>query len=213
MDNSFDITEVAGLRAVIGEEIPGIGDKNVDALNRFARDFIARCPFLVLSTSSADGRIDASPKGDAPGFVHVENDKEIIIPDRPGNKLAYGHLNVLENPHVGVLMMIPGTRETLRINGHARLNADPELLTRLSARDKPATLAIKVEVEEVFFHCAKAFIRSNLWQPESWGEPHKVSFGEMYAEMRREANQTDADAQATASQIDGMIKADYEQNL
>ena len=213
MSDSFDIIDVVGLRAVIGDEIPGIGDKNVDALNRFARDFIARCPFLVLSTSSADGRIDASPKGDAPGFVQVVSDTEIVIPDRPGNKLAYGHLNVIENPHVGVLMMIPGTRETLRINGRATLNACPELLSSLSAREKPATLAIKVEIEEVFFHCAKAFIRSNLWQPESWGEPHKVSFGEMYAEMRREATQSDAEAAETAKQIDGMISADYESNL
>ena len=213
MTDNFDITDVEGLRAVIGEEIPGIGDKNVDTLNHFATDFIARCPFLVLSTSSADGRIDASPKGDAPGFVEVVDDKTIIIPDRPGNKLAYGHLNVLENTHVGVLMMIPGTRETLRINGRATLNADPELLSRLSARDKPATLAIKVEVEEVFFHCAKAFIRSNLWQPDSWGEPHKVSFGEMYAEMRRAADQSEAEAQEAAKQIDGMISADYENNL
>ena len=88
MTDNFDITDVEGLRAVIGEEIPGIGDKNVDALNHFATDFIARCPFLVPSTSSADGRIDASPKGDAPGFVQVADDKTIIIPDRPGNKLA-----------------------------------------------------------------------------------------------------------------------------
>lgn len=210
MADAHDISDVAGLRAVIGDEVPGLGEKNVNALNRFARDFIARCPFLVLSTSSADGKIDASPKGDAPGFVHIVNDKEIVIPDRPGNKLAYGHLNVLENPHVGVLMMIPGTRETLRINGRAKLNADPELLAELSARDKPATLAIKVEIEEVFFHCAKAYIRSKLWEPETWGEPHKVSFGEMYAQM---GAQSAAESAEVAKQIDGMIAADYESNL
>ncbi|MBT39932.1 MAG: pyridoxamine 5'-phosphate oxidase family protein [bacterium] len=203
---SYEIVDVAALRAVIGDEIPGLGEKNVDSLNRFARDFIARSPFLVLSTSSKDGRLDASPKGDAPGFVHVVSDTEIVIPDRLGNKLAYGHLNVLENSHVGVLMMIPGTREILRINGKATLSADPELLKDLSARDKPATLAIKISIEEVFFHCAKAFVRSNLWKPETWGEPYKVSFGKIYAEMRGQSS-------GAAEQIDAMVEADYETNL
>ena len=171
----------AELRAVIGAEPPGLAKKNQPYLNDFAVDFIAKSPFLVLSTADAEGRIDASPKGDDPGFVAVENARQLLIPDRPGNRLAYGHTNILANPQVGVLFMIPGTPETLRVNGQAALSADPELLDRLAARGRPAVLAIQVQVEEVFFHCAKAFLRSRLWRPESWGEKHEVSFGKMFA--------------------------------
>ncbi|MBW2244001.1 MAG: pyridoxamine 5'-phosphate oxidase family protein, partial [Deltaproteobacteria bacterium] len=141
----------------------------------FAIAFIERSPFLVLSTSNKDGLLDASPKGDGPGFVLVESDRSLVIPDRPGNGLAMGHLNVLENPRVGLLFLIPGTNETLRVNGCAELTRNPALLERLAARGKPAVLAIRVEIEECFFHCGKAFIRSNLWQPEQWGERHRVS--------------------------------------
>jgi len=206
MSDPYQIDDIAGLRAVIGEEIPGIGDKNLPELDEYAKAFIAKSPFLILSTSSSEGRLDASPKGDAPGFVHVVNDSEIVIPDRQGNKLAYGHLNVLDNPHVGVLMLIPGTRETLRINGRACLTADPALLEMLTAREKPATLAIRIQIEEVFFHCAKAFIRSGLWLHDEWPEPHKVSFGQMYAQRRKQSEDI-------AARIDAGIEADYVDNL
>ena len=206
MSDPYQIDDIAGLRAIIGEEIPGIGDKNLPELDDYAKAFIAKSPFLILSTSSSEGRLDASPKGDAPGFVYVANDSEIVIPDRQGNKLAYGHLNVLDNPHVGVLMLIPGTRETLRINGRACLTADPALLEMLTAREKPATLAIRIQIEEVFFHCAKAFIRSGLWLHDEWPEPHKVSFGEMYTQRRKQSKDM-------AARIDAGIEADYADNL
>ena len=196
----------AELRAVIGAEPPGLAEKNQPQLNAFAMDFIARSPFLVLSTADAEGRIDASPKGDAPGFVAVEDERHLLIPDRPGNRLAYGHRNLLANPRVGVLFMIPGTPETLRVNGQASLSADRLLLDRLAARGKPAVLAIRVAVDEVFFHCAKAFIRSRLWHPETWDERHEVSFGKMYAAARK------APAQAAAA-IDAAVQADYRDNL
>jgi PPOX class probable FMN-dependent enzyme len=206
VSDPYQIDDIAGLRAIIGEEIPGIGDKNLPELDDYAKAFIAKSPFLILSTSSSEGRLDASPKGDAPGFVYVANDSEIVIPDRQGNKLAYGHLNVLDNPHVGVLMLIPGTRETLRINGRACLTADPALLEMLTAREKPATLAIRVQIEEVFFHCAKAFIRSGLWLHDEWPEPHKVSFGEMYTQRKKQSKEL-------AARIDAGIEADYADNL
>lgn len=194
------------LREVIGQPIPGLDEKNQPELNEFARDFIERCPFLVLSTVSATGQIDSSPKGDLPGFVLVEDSKHLVIPDRLGNRLAYGHQNILETGRVGTLFMIPGTNETLRVNGKATLQADPDLLARLAARGRPAVLAICVEVEEVFFHCAKAYLRSKLWRPESWGEKHKVSFGRMVAAARNLPNQV-------ADQIDASIEADYKENL
>lgn len=194
------------LREVIGDEIPGLSEKNEPVLNEFAVDFIARAPFLVLSTADDQGRLDASPKGDAPGFVAVEDEQTLLIPDRLGNRLAYGHRNILANPRVGVLFMIPGTTETLRVNGKASLTADPDLLERLAARGRPAVLVIRLEVEEVFFHCSKAFLRSKLWQPDSWGERYKVSFGKLYAKR----NNAPAE---TAVAIDEAIERDYQENL
>ena len=200
------IATEADLRAVIGPEPPGLAEKNQPALDDFAVEFIAKSPFLVLSTADAEGRIDASPKGDAPGFVLVENERAIVIPDRLGNRLAYGHRNILTNPRVGVLFMIPGTPETLRVNGRAALSAEPELLERLAARGRSAVLAIHVQIEEVFFHCAKAFLRAQLWKPETWQERHEVSFGKMYAAKKKAAA-------STATAIDAAIAADYRDNL
>ena len=194
------------LREVIGEEIPGLSKKNEPVLNEFAVDFIARAPFLVLSTADDQGRLDASPKGDAPGFVAVEDEQTLLIPDRLGNRLAYGHRNILVNPHVGALFMIPGTTETLRVNGKASLTADPDLIERLAARGRPAVLVIRVEVEEVFFHCSKAFLRSKLWQPDVWGERYKVSFGKLYAKRNNAPEET-------AAAIDEAIERDYRENL
>ena len=200
------IETVEALREVVGSPHPELGEKNIDHLDEFARAFIAKAPFLVLSTCDAGGRLDASPKGDAPGFVTVADERTLLVPDRPGNKLAYGHLNILENPRVGLLFVIPNTSETLRVNGRAELVADAATLDRLAARGKPAVLAIRVTVEECFFHCGKAFIRSELWKPERWPERHKVSFGKMYA-SRKSLNEEVAQA------IDGAIEVDYRDNL
>ena len=200
------IATEADLRAVIGPEPRGLAEKNQPCLDTFAIEFIGKSPFLVLSTADREGRIDASPKGDAPGFVVVEDERCIVIPDRTGNRLAYGHRNVLENPRVGVLFMIPGTPETLRVSGRAELTAEPALLARLAARGKPAVLAIRVRIEEVFFHCAKAFLRAQLWQPETWQERHEVSFGKMYAARKKAAA-------STAKAIDEAIAVDYRDNL
>lgn len=200
------IRSVAGLREVVGAEIPGLDAKNEKELNEFAIDFVARSPFLVLGTSDTQGNLDTSPKGDEPGFVLVEDARTLVIPDRPGNKLIYGHLNILSNPRVGVLFLMPGTPETLRVNGTAELTNDPELMQRLGARGKPAVVAIRVHVEECFFHCAKAFIRSRLWDPENWPERRKISFGRM---MAKRSGGDDASARA----IDEMVEADYRDNL
>jgi PPOX class probable FMN-dependent enzyme len=205
--DAHSIDSVARLRAIVGEPVAGIELKVYDSVTEEARAFIERSPFLVLSSADRDGHLDASPKGDAPGFVLVEDDNTIVIPDRPGNKLAYGLTNVIENPHVGVLFMIPGTTETLRINGSAALRSDPELLERLAARGKPAVLAIRVTVEECFFHCSKAFIRSNLWKPDTWPEKQKISFGKMFAQRIA------ADDPSLPQVIDDMVEADARDNL
>ena len=205
MSDQHRITTEARLREVVGAEVPGLKEKNVAYLNEFAVAYLAKAPFMILATADADGNLDASPKGDAPGFVEVLDDKTLLVPDRPGNKLAYGHLNILANPRVGLIFMIPGTPETLRVNGDAELTADPELCARLAARGKPATLVLRVSVREAFFHCAKAFIRSELWQPDSWPARHKVSFGEMYRAQGR--------GDLSAEAVDAAVEADYQENL
>ncbi len=200
------IDDVETLRELVGELKPGSRLKLLEKLDEFATDFIARSPFLVLSTADREGRQDASPKGDGPGFVWVEDEHTLVIPDRLGNRLVFGHLNLLENPRVGLLFLIPGTHETLRVNGSAELTRDPALLERLAARGRPAVLAIRVHVEEVFFHCAKAFLRSELWKPDSWPEKQKVSFGRMIAKKL-------AADRKLADGIDAAIEENYRTDL
>jgi uncharacterized protein len=200
------IRTVDQLREVIAEPIDGVRVKLGEVLDDHATAFIADAPFLVLSTADTAGRLDASPKGDEPGFVLIEDECTLVIPDRPGNKLAFGLTNILENPHVGVLFVIPGTTETLRVNGRAELSRDPELLERLAARGRPAVLAIRVHVEECFFHCSKAFLRSKLWKHEEWPERKKISFGAMLAPRI-------TDDPALVEVIDQMVEDDYRTTL
>lgn len=199
------LTTVAALRALLGEPSPFVQLKVGATVEPVAREFIGRSPFLLLATADARGTIDVSPKGDAPGFVLVEDDGTLLIPDRKGNKLVFGLQNVLENPHVGVLFLVPGTNETLRVNGRAELTTDPAICERLAARGQPALLAIRVTADECFFHCAKAFLRSALWRPESWA-PLAVSFGKLLAPKV-------GGDDAMAEQIDAAIADDYRDNL
>ena len=162
------VKDMAELRALVGEPSELARKKQIDHLDRHCREYIAHAPFLLLATSDATGRCDVSPKGDAPGFVHVIDDRHLVIPDRPGNKRFDGISNILENPHVGLIFLVPRYEETLRVNGRATVTRDPELLARMDVGGRRPLLAIGVEVEEVFMHCAKAFKRSGLWQPERW---------------------------------------------
>ena len=204
MSNASDhrITSVPQLRSLISEPNAMVRMKVLAELDDLAIDFISRSPFLVLSTADADGNQDASPKGDHPGFVLVENPSTIVIPERKGNKLLFGLQNILANPHVAMVFMLPGTGETLRVNGSAELTTDPELLGKLTARGAPALLGIRVKIHECFFHCAKAFIRSQLWRPETWGERVSISWGTYLGPklgLKEEA----------ARQIDRAIEQDY----
>ena len=162
------VKDMAELRTLAGEPSELARKKQIDHLDQHCRDYIAHAPFLLLATSDATGRCDVSPKGDAPGFVHVLDDRHLVIPDRPGNKRFDGISNILENPHVGLIFLVPRYEETLRVNGRATVTRDPELLARMEVGGRRPLLAIGVEVEEVFMHCAKAFKRSGLWQPERW---------------------------------------------
>ena len=200
------IETVAQLRAVIGEPSPVVAAKVADQLDEFSRAYIERSPFLLMATASAAGQQDVSPKGDVPGFVQIEDDKTLVIPDRKGNQLVFGLTNLLENPHIGLVFLIPGTGETLRVNGTAELTSDPALLERLTARGKPAVVAIRVRIDECFFHCAKAFIRAQLWKPEAWGEIYRVSLGAVTSKRFGAGEEV-------ARQVDQLIADDYRDNL
>jgi len=167
---AFDdiVTTEQALRDLIG--VPGARSvqKERPILDEYNRGFIARSPFLLMATSDADGRCDVSPKGDGPGFDQVLDDRRLIIPERPGNKRLDGMLNLLANPHVGLIFLVPGRDETLRVNGRAWVTRDPKLLERCIAQGKVPLVAIGVEVEQCFLHCPKAFLRSRLWHPQAW---------------------------------------------
>ena len=202
----MQITTIEQLRTKIGSPHTSTETKKYKVLNEEALEFIETSPFLVMTTSSSANNLDASPKGDQPGFVIAEDNKTLLIPDRPGNKLADGHLNILDNPTVGLIFFVPNTRETLRINGSAELIDDVDVLKRLAARGRPALLATRVKIEECFFHCGKALIRSKLWQPDSWPEKGNVSFGKMFIKR------SDADP-TIAALVDAEIEKDYRENL
>ena len=149
-----------------GKETPTIGDD--------ARAFIAHSPFLVMGTAAADGSCDVSPKGDAPGFVQVIDERRLLVPDRIGNNRIDGLRNIVENGHVALMFFIPGREDMLRVNGRATIVRDDDLLARLAVESKRPRTALLVEVEQCFLHCARAAKRSGLWQPERWPDASTV---------------------------------------
>ncbi|MBT2680910.1 pyridoxamine 5'-phosphate oxidase family protein [Bacillus sp. ISL-35] len=165
------------LRERFGEPSELAKRKVISYVDEHSRNYIAKSPFLILSTSDKDGFSDASPRGDSPGFVLILDENRIVIPDRPGNKRMDSLKNILSNPQVGLLFLIPGMSETLRINGRASLTLDPELLGRMAAGGKNPLLGIVIEVEECFIQCGKALRRSELWIPESWADPSTLPSG------------------------------------
>jgi uncharacterized protein len=154
------------LRSLLGEPSDLVRSKIADRLNDLKRQFIERSPFLCLATSAADGTCDVSPKGDPAGFVRILDDRTLLLPDRPGNRLADSLRNVLENPHVALLFVITGVTDTFRVNGRAEIVTDPELLEPCAVEGKVPKLALRIEIEQAYTHCSKAFLRSNLWDPE-----------------------------------------------
>ena len=162
------VTDEKDLRALLGTPSEVALKKQIAALDAHCRALIAHAPFMLVASAGADGRCDVSPKGDPAGFVRVLDDTHLVIPDRPGNKRLDGMRNILANPHVGLLFLVPARGETLRVNGRACITRDTDLLATLAVDGKVPSLAIGVEVEEVFLHCAKAFKRSGLWEPSRW---------------------------------------------
>jgi PPOX class probable FMN-dependent enzyme len=168
------VTTEQELRDLYGHPGPRAVAKERPVLNADCRDFIAHSPFLVMGTAGTDGRCDVSPKGDAPGFVHVLDEHHLAVPDRIGNNRLDGLRNIVENDHVGLLFLIPGREDTLRVNGRARIVRDEALLERLAVKGKRPMTALVVEVEQVFMHCARAFKRAGLWEPARWPDTSGV---------------------------------------
>lgn len=160
------IESEGALRQKFGEVHPLAITKSRPALDQYSRQFISLSPFLVISTADGEGKADLSPRGDPPGFVHVVDDKTILVPDRPGNNRLDTMSNITANPNVGCLFFIPGFEDTLRLNGKARLSDDAALLKHCTVNGKVPKVGILITVEEVFLHCAKALKRSKLWGPD-----------------------------------------------
>lgn len=160
---SYTLKTVADLEAVYGTPNPRSLLKEIDHLNADYRAFVEASPFIVLSSVGAQGT-DASPKGDAPGFVRILDERTLAIPDRPGNNRIDNLRNIVEDGRVSVLFIVPGAGETLRVNGTATLSADPALLASFAVQDKLPRSVILVQVQTVYFHCSKALVRSKLWE-------------------------------------------------
>lgn len=167
--DSREISSPEALTELIGEPAVRVVNKERPRLHDLDRDWLASSPFCLLATADAEGNCDVSPKGDPAGqLVHVIDDTTIAIAERPGNKRVDGYHNVLVNPHVGLLFMIPGRGDTLRINGRARLVSDAPYFDALAVKQRRPILALECRIDTIFFHCAKAFLRSALWKPETW---------------------------------------------
>lgn len=161
------INNTETLRDLYGEPSFRAAKKGLGYLEKHGRNFIEKSPFALISTVDTKGKLDASPRGGAPGFVRIQSDTQILIPDAKGNNRVDSLSNIVETGQIGMLFLIPGIDETLRLNGTAQVSTDPELLDLFTSERNPPKACIVVDIEEVFLHCAKAFMRSRLWDPEA----------------------------------------------
>lgn len=200
----------ADLRAKFGEVHPLAIAKSRPALDQYSRQFIALSPFLVISTADADGKADLSPRGDPPGFVHVVDERTILIPDRPGNNRLDTMSNITANPNAGCLFFIPGFEDTLRLNGKARITDDAGLLKHCTVNGKVPKAGILIAIEEVFLHCAKALKRSKLWGPD-----YRQDRGQMPSIARIILAQTCESGvdEREAAEADKEVEGDYKTGL
>ena len=197
----------AQLRALMGDPVaPPVVEKTLTSLDRHCRAFVGRSPFVLIASSDSDGRMDVSPKGDAPGFVQILDENTLAIPDRPGNQRFDTFRNLFQSPRVGLIFLIPGKRETLRIGGNAQVVRDQELLESMAAKNKIPSLAIVVHVDEAFFHCSKCMIRSRLWQPDHWPSLEGLP---TLAETMKDAASVPGPVEA----LEGVIREDEEKRL
>ncbi|MBT5456684.1 MAG: pyridoxamine 5'-phosphate oxidase family protein [Rhodospirillaceae bacterium] len=193
------ITDEAKVREIVGEPIPIVQNKEMPQLDNYCRQFIEMSPFLCLGTVGADGHIDMSPRGDPPGFVQVLDDHTLLIPDRQGNQRVDSMVNIMENPNIGLIFFLPGVAETLRIRGRASITDDAKLLTPLALNGKTPKLGFLIAIDQVFFQCAKALIRSRLWDPAT---PIDRSEFPPFAQITRDQRRPDAKIEDIQAIID-----------
>lgn len=181
------------LRELLGEPLPVVCAKITDRLNPSTRTLIERSPFVCLATSDEHGNCDVSPRGDPPGFVRILDDQTLLMPDRPGNRLADSLRNILANPHVGLLFVIPGVSDTFRVNGRACLTTDAALLAPCEVEGKRPKLGILVDIEQAYTQCSKAFLRSRLWDPATFVDRSSLpSAGEIMRAVHGESFDAEA---------------------
>ena len=188
------ITSGAELRELLGEPTEAAATKGRRSLHQRDRQWLAQSGFVLMATAGIDGTCDVSPKGDPVGFTLVLDDTTIVVPDRPGNRRADGFRNILGNPHVGLLYLIPGRGDTLRINGRATLVRDAPFFDVLAVKGKRPSLAMVVQIDEVFYHCSKAFLRSSLWDPRTW-DPESVPSRAVISHSVERQNESLADVE------------------
>jgi PPOX class probable FMN-dependent enzyme len=194
------------LRRIIAEPRPATRVKILDALDEQSIEFLKRCPFALVGTTSADGTVEVSPKGDEPGFIRVEDPQTLLIPERVGNNLAFGLTNIIDTGQIGIIALVPATGETLRISGTAEIHDDPDLVASLSSLGKPALLATRVRIKHCYFHCARSIVRAKLWDPKAWPAPGRISFGRIIAPRIGES-------EVVAAQIDANVEGAYTTRL
>ncbi len=200
------------VREVIGTPMELAAKKAIPRLDKYCRELVRRSPFLTIGTANANGKADVSPRGDKPGFVLVLDDNTIFIPERPGNNRVDTLINITENPNVGLLFLVPGYDETLRVNGRASVVKDSALLERCAVKGKVPKVGILVAVEEAYLHCAKAFRRSKLWDPESRQDRSEMpSLGKMILDQTADAGNPPAEDEVKIA--DEYIEDNYRNEL
>ncbi len=200
------VTSQEELREIAGNIYPAAVTKVVDRLDEYCMDFIRHAPFFVIGSGGGNRDVDVSPKGDPAGFVRIIDEKTLAIPDRPGNARMDTFLNVLEDPKVALIFMVPGRKDTLRVGGRAQIVGDETLRRSMSEHGKVPRLAMVVQVERVFFHCTKCMVRSNLWNPKAWPDTSGMqSFGAaLVAQARLRATPAEVDADMKQSERHGL---------
>ena len=206
------VADESGVREVIGTPMELAAKKAIPKLDKYCRELIQRSPFLTIGTANANGKADVSPRGDQPGFVLILDDNTIFIPERPGNNRVDTLINITENPNVGLLCMVPGFDETLRVNGRASVVKDEALLERCAVKGRVPKIGVMVAIEEAYLHCAKAFRRSKLWDPDSRQDRKEMpSLGKIILDQTAEANKPPADDEVKV--VDEYIEDNYRNEL
>ncbi len=189
------VTSEEEIRAVLGNVYPGADTKVIDHLDDICRMFIERSPFSIIASGGGSGDVDLSPKGDPAGFVKVLDAHTLAIPDRPGNNRLDTFRNILRDPKVGMIFLVPGRKDTLRVGGHAQIVRDLALRESMAVQGKVPDFAIVVHVERAFFHCAKCVVRSNLWNPDQWpdltGAPSLAAAIVQHAKLKMDVQKLD----------------------